>query len=101
MDIDVGKISAWIGVITAVATPMVMLLKRLSALIKRLDVLERWNSKQQKDIEISKQERRILIEGTLACLEGLKEQGCNGAVSEAIQDIRDFMIEASHAQKKY
>lgn len=44
----------------------------------------------------SKEERLILLKGQLACLKGLKEQGCNGAVTQAIHDIENYVISKSH-----
>ena len=36
--------------------------------------------KQDKDIKAIKEEQTVLVHGVLACLMGLKEQGCNGPV---------------------
>ena len=44
----------------------------------------------------SKEERLILLRGQLACLKGLKEQGCNGPVTQAIHDIEEYIISKSH-----
>ena len=51
-----------------------------------------WLLKREKndtDIKAIKEEQSILTKGVLACLKGLKEQGCNGTVTEAIQDIEE------------
>lgn len=40
--------------------------------------------KQDRDIKSIKEEQSVLVHGVLACLMGLKEQGCNGPVTEAI-----------------
>ena len=40
--------------------------------------------KQDRDIKSIKEEQTVLVHGVLACLMGLKEQGCNGPVTEAI-----------------
>ena len=45
--------------------------------------------KNDKDIKSIKEEQSILTKGVLACLKGLKEQGCNGPVTEAIEDIEE------------
>lgn len=44
----------------------------------------------------SKEERLILLKAQLACLKGLKEQGCNGPVSQAIGDIEEYLLKKSH-----
>ena len=50
----------------------------------------KWYLKQkQQDVEIErvKSEQCLLTYGMLACLKGLKEQGCNDSVTEAIDKI--------------
>ena len=44
----------------------------------------------------SKEERLLLVNGVLACLKGLQEQGCNGSVSEGITKLEDFLMRKSH-----
>jgi hypothetical protein len=44
----------------------------------------------------SKEERLLLMNGVLACLKGLKEQGCNGPVTEVINQIETYLMEKSH-----
>lgn len=63
---------------------------------KRLSKLEEEDKIQNSDILESKQERLILLQGQLACLKGLKEQGCNGPVTKAIADIEGYLIQKSH-----
>ena len=53
--------------------------------------------KQEKEIKAIKEEQQILTVGVLACLKGLKEQGCNGAVTEAINKIEAHLNEQAHA----
>jgi hypothetical protein len=48
------------------------------------------------EIRDSKEERLILVNGVLACLKGLKEQGCNGPVTEGIKQIEDYLMQKSH-----
>ena len=52
--------------------------------------------KQDKDIKSIKEEQSILIEGVLACLMGLKEQGCNGPVTDAISKIETHLNKQAH-----
>lgn len=46
-----------------------------------------------------KEEQCILTYGTLACLKGLKELGCNGPVTEAIDKMEKHMNKAAHDQE--
>ena len=41
-------------------------------------------------------EQQILMYGVLACLKGLKEQGCNGPVTEAINTIEKHLNKRAH-----
>jgi hypothetical protein len=52
--------------------------------------------KNDSDIKAIKEEQSILTRGVLACLKGLKEQGCNGPVTEAIQDIEEYVNKQAH-----
>lgn len=54
--------------------------------------------KQDEDIKSMKEELTILTYGVLACLKGLKEQGCNGAVSEAIDKTEKYLNQKAHGQ---
>lgn len=51
---------------------------------------------QDADIAALKSEQCLLIYGVLACLKGLKEQGCNGPVTEAIQKIEKHLNIEAH-----
>ena len=48
------------------------------------------------DIAEVKGELQLLTYGILACLKGLKEQGCNGPVTEAINRIEKHLNEKAH-----
>ena len=45
-----------------------------------------------------REEQAVLTYGSLACLKGLREQGCNGPVSEAIDRIEKHLNQAAHGQ---
>lgn len=48
------------------------------------------------DIKSLKEEQALLIDGVLACLMGLKEQGCNGPVTKAIEKYNNYLNEKAH-----
>jgi len=52
--------------------------------------------KQDKDIKAIKEEQTILTQGVLACLKGLKEQGCDGPVTLAIKQIENYLNKQAH-----
>ena len=59
----------------------------------------RWylkQEKQDKDIKAIKEEQTILTYGVLACLKGLKEQGCDGPVTTAISQIENHINKQAH-----
>lgn len=51
---------------------------------------------QDKVISEIRGEQALLTEGILACLKGLREQGCNGPVTEAINKIEAHLNERAH-----
>lgn len=47
-------------------------------------------------MDAMKKEQTLLVYGILACLKGLKEQGCNGPVTEAINKIEKHLNQKAH-----
>lgn len=43
-----------------------------------------------------KKEQTLIVYGLLACLKGLKEQGCNGPVTEGISKIEKHLNQKAH-----
>lgn len=58
--------------------------------------IEELEKHHEEDIVDIKTEQTILVYGILACLKGLKEQGCNGPVTEAIQRIEEHLNNKAH-----
>jgi hypothetical protein len=70
----------------------------------------RWLDKQEKqdgaikalrathvaDMDSMKHEQTLIVYGLLACLKGLKEQGCNGPVTEAIAALEKHLNQKAH-----
>lgn len=54
------------------------------------------NEKQDESIKEIKKEQTILTKGVLACLKGLHEQGCNGPVTHAIDELEEHINEEAH-----
>ena len=96
---------SWQTVITAAAV-----VGAIVALVTYFAKLVRWVDKQKKqDIEIqelkavhenditdTKRELTILVYGVLACLKGLREQGCNDSVPKAIHMIEKHLNQEAH-----
>ena len=71
----------------------------LGVILGAVFAFHNWLLKREKndtDIKAIKEEQSILTKGVLACLKGLKEQGCNGPVTEAIQDIEEYVNKQAH-----
>lgn len=95
----------WQTIITASAV-----LAAVIAIVTNFAKLVRWMDKQKKqdtdiqalrathisDMDAIKEEQTLLVYGILACLKGLKEQGCNGPVTEAINKIEKHLNQKAH-----
>lgn len=95
----------WQALITAAAV-----VGAVVALVAYFAKIVRWVDKQKKqdedikalrdthmaDMDHMKQEQTLIVYGLLACLKGLKEQGCNGPVTEAINKIEKHLNERAH-----
>ena len=53
--------------------------------------------KQEKEIKDIKEEQEILTNGMLACLKGLVELGCDGAVKTQITTIEQHLNQKAHS----
>ena len=93
------------GIITAFSV-----LTALIGIIALLAKAVRWMDRQKQqdgdikalrethnsDMDSMKQEQTLIVYGLLACLKGLKEQGCNGPVTEAINKIEKHLNQKAH-----
>ena len=84
----------WQSIITASAV--------IAAVVAILAYYNKWlrwvdrQSIQDADIKALKDDQALLTYGVLACLKGLKEQGCNGTVTEAINKIEKHLNKKAH-----
>ena len=88
---------SWQSVVTAAA-----IIGAVVTVVSYLRKLFGWFEQQEtqdKEIRAVKDELTLLTYGTLACLKGLKEQGCNGPVTEAIDKIEKHLNKAAHDQR--
>ena len=71
----------------------------LGTIIACFTTIHEWilrQNKQDDDIKSIKEEQKVLTTGVLACLKGLKEQGCDGPVTEAIYSIENHLNKEAH-----
>lgn len=95
----------WQGIITAasVAAAICALVAYFVKAVRWVDKQNEQDEEIQKlkqhhedDIKSLKDEQALLIDGVLACLVGLKEQGCNGSVTKAIEKYNNYLNEKAH-----
>lgn len=58
--------------------------------------LETLREHHNADISSIKVELELLVQGNLACLQGLKEQGCNGPVTATIKQYEEYLNKKAH-----
>lgn len=98
----------------SVITAVILLIQRFAKGVRWFDKqeqqstdIEQLKRKHEDDMEALKQalaedmhsinsEQTLLTYGVLACLKGLKEQGCNGPVTDAINKIEKYLNQKAH-----
>ena len=95
----------WQGVITAFAFvgAVVGLVTYFSKLVRWVDKqneqdqeIKKLKAHHDKDVKELKEEQTLLMEGILACLQGLQEKGCNGPVTDTIDKYKDYLNKKAH-----
>ena len=82
-----------------VITTVAAVITALGVIFGLIFAVYRWylkQEKQDKDIKSIKEEQSVLVHGVLACLQGLREQGCNGPVTAAIEQIENHINKQAH-----
>lgn len=54
------------------------------------------NDRQDEKLKAIQKEQTIICYGVMACLKGMKEQGCDGPVEEALGRLERHLNEAAH-----
>lgn len=54
--------------------------------------------KQDRELAAIRREQTLICYGVLACLKGLKEQGCNGPVTAALDKLEKHLNQAAHEE---
>ena len=95
----------WQSIITASAVvgAVVALIAYFARVIRWVDKqneqdlkIQKLESHHEADVASLKEEQTLLVYGILACLKGLKEQGCNGPVTEAINKYEKYLNQKAH-----
>ena len=83
---------SWLLTCATIIGAIVALYTYFSKMVRFMDR----QKEQDAELKLIRDEQRILIEGILACLQGLKEQGCNGSVTLEIEKITAHLNRAAH-----
>lgn len=89
-----GEIAAIVGVIYTYIR--VKIIGRIEKVEKRVEELEEDAQNFNKDLEIDKEERIIIIKALSACLDGLSQLGANHSVTKSKEELDDFILKKSH-----
>ena len=88
--------AAVISALTVIITLFIKVVRFIDRQKKQDTELSELRSLHNADMDAIKKEQTLLVYGILACLKGLKEQGCNGPVTEAINKIEKHLNESAH-----
>ena len=85
-----------ISLITALVTVSWKLFKWINHQKEQDEKIKQLEERHKTDQSGMQEEQTLIIYGLLACLKGLKEQGCNGPVSEAVEKIEKHLNKQAH-----
>lgn len=63
---------------------------------RRIEALEQEIARQKNEISCSLEERRLMMMGLMACLDGLEQQGCNHTVPSTKQTLSEYLNNKAH-----
>jgi hypothetical protein len=92
MYIDLEGIRSAAGLVTALSTILGAGLALYRFYLRQ--------KKQDEELAAIRAEQTMVCYGILACLKGLKEQGCNGPVTEALNKLEKHLNAAAHGQEE-
>lgn len=87
---------AVLGAIVSFVTLFWKLFKWIDHQKEQDQEIKELRDKHENDNTAIQEEQTLVIYGLLACLKGLNEQGCNGAVTEAIGKIEKHINQKAH-----
>ncbi len=99
MYLDLKTIAAICGAITGVAAVVALgwkLFKWVDHQKEQDQAIEELKSETEVRQRACAKEQMIIVRGLLACLKGLQEQGCNGPVTEAINELEKHINQCAH-----
>ena len=88
--------SAVVGAVIALVTYFSKVVRWVDKQAKQDDDIKKLREHHEQDMAKTNEELTLIVYGVLACLKGLKEQGCNGPVTEAIGKIEKHINQKAH-----
>lgn len=98
MRIDILRLAEIIGACSVILGLIIGVYKLYDRLTDKLSELEKRVAKLERENHGIKKENALVIYALSACLDGLRQQGCNGKVTEAIEMISKYINKAAHDQ---
>ena len=93
------RAAAVLGALVALGTATYGVIKWFQKQEKQTTDIEALRKKEAEDIKEMQDELCLISYAMLACLDGLKQQGCNGAVTEAHNKLEKHLNQRAHDQK--
>ncbi len=91
--ITAGSLIGALGVIGGVLIAAYKFFRKPAELV---DKIQKICETHEEDIRKINEEQCLITYGLLACLKGLKEQGCNGPVTDGINRIEKHLNKQAH-----
>lgn len=88
--------AAFVGAVIALVAYFSKVVRWVDKQSKQDEAINQLRQHHEEDMKIIKEEQAIIVHGVLACLKGLREQGCNGPVKEGIAEIEDYLNQKAH-----
>ena len=92
------KFAALLGALTAIIAAAVSAIKWFQKQERQSEDIEDLRKKQAHDIQELMDEQCLMSYAMLACLDGLKQLNCNGAVTEAHNRLEKHLNQRAHGQ---
>ena len=93
------KAAAVLAAIIAIGTAAYGVIKWFQRQEKQSADIDELRKKQEQDISELKEEQCLISYAMLACLDGLRQLNCNGAVTEAHTKLEKHLNKRAHDQR--
>lgn len=82
--------------IATIETDVGAIKEKLDRDYRRINDVEKELARHRKDQVRDREEMEIIMRGVLAALQGLQQQGCNGTVTETVDEINSYLNKKAH-----